>query len=429
MISTILCALIWLSIAVIGIRVVTASGNLSPSNAFTNFICKDNSPKSTFEVTSRETAGVFGIAFTFRVIVFLISAFAIFLVRDGEFSFSQWINTYLQWDAHNYHRIAQGGYSFHTEGGAYTTLAFFPLYPWLIKLINFFINNYILSGILLSSLLFSGACAFMYKLLALDYNKSTAIRAIVYISVFPHSLFFGVMMNESMLFITSAATLYYTRKHNWTLVGIMGALAALSRMAGLLLAVPAAVEWLEHYRIFEKLRQKKIGEIWKLFYSKGLWIFLMLLGTGIYLFCNYKTTGEWFKFLEYQKTIWHHQAAYFGKGISLMENRVMTEQGYQLFAIWIPQLTSVIFTVTTLLYGINKTRNMYTVFLVATIMLNAGFDWVISAARYMTCAVPAFIILADFGERHKWAEHLITATMAIAFGVFFVAYFMSRQIL
>ena len=87
------------------------------------------------------------------------------------------------------------------------------------------------------------------------------------------------------------------------------------------------------------------------------------------------------------------------------------------------------FTVPALVYGLNKTRNMYMVFLVATIMLNTGFDWVISAARYMTCAVPAFIILADFSERHKWTEHIITATMAIAFGVFFVAYFMSRQIL
>lgn len=429
MISTVLCGLIWLSVAVIGIRVVTTSGNFTCNNALAKFICKDNSLKSTFDVTNKETAGVIGIAFLFRVIVFIISAFAIFLVRDGEFSFSQWINSYLQWDAHNYHRIAQGGYTFHTENGAYTTLAFFPLYPWLIRVVNVFINNYIISGILLSGLLYAGACAFMYKLLALDYNKSTAIRAIVYISVFPHSLFFGVMMNESMLFITSVATLYYIRKHNWPMVGIMGALAALSRMAGLLLAIPAAVEWLEHYKIFEKLRHKKIGEVWNLFYSKGLWIFLMLLGTGIYLFCNYRTTGEWFKFLEYQKTIWHHEAAYFGTGISLMENRVISERGFQLFALWLPQLISVIFTVATFLYGLRKTCNMYSVFLVATIILNTGFDWVISAARYMTCAIPAFIILADFGERHKWAEHLITATMAIAFGVFYVAYFMSRQIL
>lgn len=429
MISTVLCGLIWLAVAVIGIRVVTTSGNFTCNNALTKFICKDNSFKGTFNVTNKETAGVFGIAFLFRVIVFIISAFAIFLVRDGEFSLSQWINSYLQWDAHNYHRIAQGGYTFHTENGAYTTLAFFPLYPWLIRVVNVFVNNYIISGILLSGLLYAGACAFMYKLLALDYNKSTAIRAIVYISVFPHSLFFGVMMNESLLFITSVATLYYIRKHNWPMVGIIGALAALSRMAGLLLAIPAAVEWLEHYKVFEKLRQNKIGEIWKLFYSKGLWIFLMLLGTGIYLFCNYKTTGEWFKFLEYQKEIWNNGAVYFGKGISIMAEGAANNNAFTRFAIWLPEIISVAFVVATLVYGLRCTRNMYTAFLLVYIIINTGFAWPISIARYMTCAIPAFIILADFGEKHKWAEHLITASMAIAFGVFFVAYFMSRQIL
>ena len=34
-------------------------------------------------------------------------------------------------------------------------------------------------------------------------------------------------MNESMLLFTSAATLYYIRKHKWYLVGIWGAAAAL----------------------------------------------------------------------------------------------------------------------------------------------------------------------------------------------------------
>ena len=53
----------------------------------------------------------------------------------------------------------------------------------------------------------------------------------------------------------------------------MGAAAALSRMLGILLAIPAAVEWLEHYKIFEKLKNKDIKTVWQLFYSKGLWIF------------------------------------------------------------------------------------------------------------------------------------------------------------
>ena len=429
MVSVISSILVWSAVAFLAVRVICKSLDIQSDNKLLSFVNKDNSLSDSFTVSAKDTACVFGVAFLFRVIVFIISIFAIFLVRDEQFSMERVWETYLQWDAHNYHRIAQGGYTFHTEGGEYTTLAFFPLYPWLLRVLNIFINNYIASGVLLSALLYSGACAYMYKLLALDYNKQTAIRAIVYISVFPHALFFGVMMNESMLFITSAATLYYIRKHKWHLVGIFGALAALSRMAGLLLAFPAAIEWLEEYKILEKLRLKKIGEVWKLFYQKGLWIFLMLLGTGIYLFCNFKTTGEWFKFLEYQKTIWNNGAIYFGKGISIMAEYAARTRTYTLFALWLPEVISVTFVIATLIYGLRKHRNMYTAFLVIYIIINTGFAWPISIARYMTCVIPAFIILSDFSERHKWTEPIITAAMAIAFGVFFVAYFMSRQIL
>ena len=113
------------------------------------------------------------------------------------------------------------------------------------------------SGLLTSFALYSGACCFLYKLFSIDYSKSVAVRAIVYLSAFPHALFFGTLMNESMLLFTSAATLYYIRKHKWYLVGIWGAAAALSRMVGILLAIPAAVEWLEHYKIFEKLKKQR----------------------------------------------------------------------------------------------------------------------------------------------------------------------------
>ncbi len=428
-ISIISSIFIWCAAAVILLRLINISGINFNDSAFFKYVIKDNSFKNSFSPTGRETAAVFGISFLFRLAVFIISVFAIFIANDKDFSFNELLNSYLQWDANNYYRIAKGGYSYHIENGAYTTLAFFPLYPWLIRIVNLFFNNIVLSGLVLSCLLYSGACAYMYRLLACDYNKSAAIRAIVYVSVFPHSFFFGTMMNESMLFFTMTATFYYIRTHNWVKTGIFGAFAALSRMAGILLAVPAAVEWLEYYEIFKKIKSRQFKEVWRLFYKKGLWIFLMLGGTLVYLFCNFKTTGEWFKFLEYQKDIWHNGAVYFGDGISTMFNYCINETRYTRFAIWLPEVISVVFVTATLIYGIRKARTMYTSFLIVYIIINTGFAWPISVARYMCCAIPSFIILADFAERHKWTEHIISAVMAVAMGVFLTCYFMSRQIL
>ncbi|MGN0182256.1 MAG: glycosyltransferase family 39 protein [Candidatus Ornithomonoglobus sp.] len=429
MVSVISSILIWGAAAVILIRIIQGAGIWLGNNRLIAGITCDKSIDGGFKTERRELFTVFGLALLFRFCVFMISICAVYMFKDHGYSFSDYMREYLKWDANNYQRIAIGGYSYHMENGDYTTLAFFPLYPWLIRIVKLIFRNEILSGIILSGLLYSGACTYLYKLFSIDYNKPTAVRALVYLSVFPHALFFGVMMNESMLLFTMAATFYYIRTHNWKVVGIFGALAALSRMVGILMAVPAAIEWLEHYEILGKLRDKKIKEVWRLFYSKGLWIFLMLAGLGIYLFCNYKTTGEWFKFLEYQDKYWSNGSCYFGKGITTMVNNMLQKTDSIKYEIWIPEVMSVAFVTAALIYGLRRHRNMYTGFLLIYIIINTGFEWPISIARYMTCAVPAFLILSDFSERHKWTEPIITCCMAMTMGIYLVAYFMFKQIL
>lgn len=412
-------------VGIIAVRVFAQSGLPIRENVF----IKKTSQNHGFSSNVNETASIFGVSLLFRAAVFIISIFAIFIMSDSGFSLDKLLKTYMQWDANNYYRIALGGYSYHVEDGMYTTLAFFPLYPWCIRVVNLVFNNLIVSGIVTSSLLYAGGCAYLYRLMAFDYNKPTAIRCIVFISVFPHAFFFGTMMNESMLFFTSAATLYYIRRHAWAKAGLFGALAAMSRLAGILLVIPAVVEWFENYRIVKLIRNKSYARAWRFYYKKALWIFLMLLGTLIYLFCNYKTTGDWFKFMEYQETVWNNTTVYWGECLSTIIHQIQIRNGFTVFSIWIPELVSVIFTIALLIYGLRRTRNMYTSYLAVYIIINLSMAWPLSIARYMTCAIPTFMILAEFSERHRWSEHLITATMAILFGVFFTAYFMSRQIM
>ncbi len=428
-VSIISSIIIWGSVLFIIMRILTASGLCLPQNKITDFISDDKRIQISCVPSRNKLLAVFSAAFAFRIIVILMSAGAIYMFSDNQASFTDFLNQYMEWDANNYIRIATGGYTYHVEEGVYTTLAFFPLYSWLIRFVNIIFHNLQFTGLFLSSLFYSGACVFLFKLFCMDYSKQTALRAIIYLSVFPHSLFFGTLMNESMLLITMSASLYFIRRHNWALAGIFGALAALSRLVGILLVVPAAVEWLEHYKIIEKLKNKQIKEVFQIFYSKALWIFVIPAGLGIYLICNYAVTGRFFYFLELQEKIWNNGAEYFGKGISMIFKKAFTEQGMTKFAIWIPETLSIIFVVTALIYGLRRSRGMYLSFLAVYIIVNTGFKWPISISRYMTCAIPAFLYLSVFSERHKWTEPLITALMAIGFGIYFTAYFASRQIL
>lgn len=417
------------AVLVIALRTAAASGLLLGNGRVFGALTRNTSSNIGFSPAAKDTLTVFILALLFRAVVFVISVFAVFIMRDEPFSFEKLLDSYMQWDANNYFRIAKGGYSYYTEDGAYTTLAFLPLYPWIVRIFNAFVNNLTASGIAVSSLAYSGACAYLYNLISFDYNKQTAIRAIVFISVFPHSFFFGTMMNESVLLFTSCAALYYIRRHSWKEVGFFGALAAMSRLVGILVAVPAAVEWFEHYKIAELIVKKKFSEVLKLFFGKGLWIFLTAGGTVVYLICNYRTTGEWFKFLEYQEKIWYNTTVYWGESLSYIIKQIAETKSFSLFAMWLPELLSILFAVSMLVCGMRRTRDMYTAYLAVYIIMNMSMSRPLSIARYMTCAVPAFVILSDLTERHKWSELLITTSSAVAFGVYFTAYFCSKYVL
>ena len=428
-VSVISSILILGAAVVVLLRIMSNSGISFGKNKLFDCILADKGINDSFNVSAKETFNVFLFALLFRICIFLISVCAIGMFDESGFSFQSILNGYSHWDAKNYMRIAEGGYTYYTENGDYTTLVFFPLYPWLLRLFTLIFKNAVISGIILSSLLYSGACCYLYKLLSFDFSKEQARRTLIYISLFPHAFFFGMVMNESMLLFTMSATLYYIRKHDWMKAGIFGAFASLSRLAGIFLAIPAAVEWLEHYKIVEKIKQKKISEVCKLFVTKGLWIFLMLAGTAVYLFCNYKTSGDWFKFLEYEKKYWYQENAYFGNGIRVIFEQLKGVPDENTFAIWIPEAVTVIFIISLILYGLRSSRSMYISFLIVYFIVNTGITWPLSLGRYMTCAVPAFMILSDFSQRHKAAGQMITAVMASAMGILLTAHICGMQVL
>lgn len=63
MISVISSILIWSAVAIIAIRVITTSGNFNATNNVMANLNKDCANHASFNVTNKETACVFGLAF------------------------------------------------------------------------------------------------------------------------------------------------------------------------------------------------------------------------------------------------------------------------------------------------------------------------------------------------------------------------------
>jgi hypothetical protein len=141
-----------------------------------------------------------------------------------------------RWDAEHYIGIATTGYSG-------TEPAFFPLYPLLIFLAGQFTGNHLLAGLLISNAASFFALLYLYKLVEHEFNRHVAHRAVFYVSIFPTAIFFSAVYSESLFLCFSVASFYYIRERRWLLAGACGFLAALTRVEGVLLAVPFLIEW------------------------------------------------------------------------------------------------------------------------------------------------------------------------------------------
>lgn len=365
---------------------------------------------------------VFCLALLFRIIIYLFETLILFMLTNEHFTFTTFLRRLEIWDSTNYVRITNG-YSSYTENGAFTTLVFFPLYPYAAKVINFVIRNIHISLLLTSTLAYAGGCVFLYKLCVYDYGHETAKRAVVYLSIFPFAFFFGAMMSESMLFFTTAMSLYFIRKHKWLLAGLCGLLASMSRLAGVVVIFAAAAEFLEEYQIISLFRKHEFKKLWSVIISKGLYLLLIPLGTVIYLIINKIVAGNFFAFLEYNKQFWGQGSKHLGDCISMTaKNAFNFADIKQSLSMWLPYLLIIILGIVMMIYGMRRNRSIYSAYFLAYFILNTSIRYPISGCRYMTCMIPLFIFLADYASRHKRADTWITVMFSVLFGIYLTAY-------
>jgi Mannosyltransferase (PIG-V) len=157
------------------------------------------------------------------------------------------VNMWARWDGGWYLDIAQHGYSF--VPAKQSNVAFFPLYPYLIRVVHHVIPlqsdaGWLLVGIIVSNTALLVALIYLYQLIRLDYDRRTAARVVLYLCVFPTTLFLSAVYSESLFLALVVSAFYYARINRWLLVGVLSAAAALCRPPGVLLIAPLAFEYL-----------------------------------------------------------------------------------------------------------------------------------------------------------------------------------------
>ena len=116
--------------------------------------------------------------------------------------------------------------------------AFFPLYPLLIRIVGGLTGNHLIAGLLISNVASFFGAAFLYKLVEHEFNRHVAHRAIFYVSIFPTAIFFSAVYTESLFFFLVGGVVLLHPRTALALAGVFGFFAALTRVEGVLLAVP-----------------------------------------------------------------------------------------------------------------------------------------------------------------------------------------------
>ncbi len=152
-----------------------------------------------------------------------------------------WHNLFTAWERFDglwFLRIAAEGYA-SKDGSA----AFFPLYPLAIRAGSFLLAGHpFAAALLVSNLSFLGALVVLYLLTVSELSEEAARRTVLYMSLFPTSFFFFAPYSEAPFLLLAVTTFWAARRRRWAVAGLAGALAALTRNVGVVLAPALAVE-------------------------------------------------------------------------------------------------------------------------------------------------------------------------------------------
>jgi hypothetical protein len=172
-----------------------------------------------------------------------------------------------RWDSTWYLTIAE-----HWYAGVKRRMAFFPLYPALMRVVGFVVRSDLVAGVLISLVAFWVALVLLHRLAALDFGDEVARVAVMLVAFCPMAFFLSAVYTESLFLALSVGCVYAARRERWALAGVLGFLAALSRNGGVLLLLPTA--WM----YFRTYRRVGLSALWLLLIPAGLGAFLAYLG-------------------------------------------------------------------------------------------------------------------------------------------------------
>jgi hypothetical protein len=298
-----------------------------------------------------------------------------------------WLEIWNRWDALNYQKLAQFGYS--ATGELQPLLVFYPLYPWTVRLFAFVTRDYLVSAFIVSTLASLVTAIVLMRLVELDYPKDLAQRAVWFLFIFPTSYFLHIGYTESLFLMLALSCVFAARKQRWLLAGLFGALTCLTRANGLVLVPVLVVEAAHQYWITRRWQ-------WP-----WLWIGITACGFVGYLLLNKHVTGDAFAFTSLMQR-------FFSKSLSPpwtgIDNAIgsMSRGPGEAEMIGTQEVLFIVLGFACTVVSWTKLRPAYSVWMTGNWLLFVSVSFVLSVPRYTLTMFPIYILFSMLAARRVW---------------------------
>jgi hypothetical protein len=206
------------------------------------------------------------------------------------------LEIWARWDSEWYLLIAEEGYDVGDRlsgfGVAYERSAaagFLPLYPILIRMLAP-VCGAVAAGVLISNICLFLSLVLLDRLVRLEMGgeigEMAGIVACGAVLLYPSSLFLSAVYAEALFLVLSLGAFLSARLGRFSIAGVFGGLATLTRPFGILLVVPLVWEWWAWRGDADDASSR-----WKRTLS-GLWLLMLPVAISGYLFFCQLTFGD-----------------------------------------------------------------------------------------------------------------------------------------
>jgi len=306
----------------------------------------------------------------------LLLTFAMGAVASASPVHPGWLEIWNRWDATHYLDLAKNGYV--AVGESRVSLVFFPLYPWLVRAMAFFIHDYLGAAFVVSGIASVATGLLLVRLTRADESEDVARLTVWFLFIFPTSFFLHICYTESLFLALTLGCFLAARNNRWALAGVLGAGACLTRVNGLILGPALATEVILQY-----WQTRRINLRW-------LWLGLLPFGFLGYLWLNHEVTGDYFAFTKIMQEHWYKKFATPWFGIHDLWLRALglnVNEGLNEF------IAVALITVCMVLSWF-RLRASYSVWITLNWLLVNSTAYVLSVPRYALTLFPVFILFA-----------------------------------